>query len=211
MKVFVFILFVSISLLVHRVTNNEVTSTIIKYIFLDLSLGHKYYDLMLGSSTIKRLNKNKYLACGIWLNRGIGNSTISNLNNYIEMTYLEIKPSKILLYAGENDISRGASVDETIDSYRKLIQILFDTYPDSEIHTIAIKPSPNRHEYWKEFIIFNDAVEKISNKVDRLYFHQLPKGQPEYSAASFISDGVHLTNEGYYTFTSGFNKTCKIK
>lgn len=211
MKTYLFLIFVSISVFGYKVINNEVTSTTIKYILLDISLEDKHYDLMLGSSTIKRLNKNKYLVCGTWLNRGIGSSTISNLNTYIEMTNLEITPAKILLYAGENDISRGMGVGEAIDSYKKLIQKLLDKYPGSDIHAVAIKPSPNRREHWEDFAAFNNAVDLYAGKLNGLYFHRQSKGQPDYSPASFIGDGIHLSNVGYNTFTSGFNKTCKIK
>ncbi len=210
-KIFAILLLVSIALLVYRAINSEVSSTTIRYLFLDIFIEHKKYDLLLGSSTIKRLNQDKYLACGVWLNRGIGNSTVSNLNNYIRMTYLSIEPSRILLYAGENDISRGMSVDKTIDSYKKLVQNLIYRYPDSDIHIISIKPSPKRHGNWKEFNALNDLLEVFSGELKRVYFHSYKKWQKEYSQSSFVDDGIHLTDEGYYTFTLGFNKTCKIK
>lgn len=199
------------SLLGYRVISSEVKLTTLKYVLEDLILRHKSYDLMLGSSTVKRLNASVFLECGNWLNRGIGSSTIPDLNAYLQMSYLEIEPSIILLYAGENDISRGFDTEETIVLYKSLIKNLLDKYPNSDIHAIAIKPSPSRVRYLKDFILFNDDVEIFADKLDKFYFHRQPEGQRGYSQISFSIDGVHLSNQGYKTFTSGFNNECRVK
>ena len=82
--------------------NSEALSTKLKYMLEDVTTKHGSKNLMLGSSTIKKIDQKQYLECGTWLNRGIGNSYISNLSNYLKISPLSISPPKILLYAGEN-------------------------------------------------------------------------------------------------------------
>lgn len=210
-KIVAILLSVCIGLFVYRVTKSEVLLTTTNYVFLDRFLAHENYDLLLGSSTIRRLDPDKYLACGTWLNRGIGNSTIPDLAHYINMSSLSIKPSNIILYAGENDLNRGVSIEKTISSFKQLVKNLMARYPNSGIHIIAIKPSPNRRNRWGEFNAFNDVLDSFSRKLIRVHFHSFKKWKKQYNLSSFVGDGVHLTDEGYFTFTLGFNATCKTK
>lgn len=189
--------------------NSEALSTKLKYMLEDVTTKHGSKNLMLGSSSIKKLDQNKHLACGRWLNRGIGNSSISNLSNYITISPLSINPSKILLYAGENDISNGMNTSEATSAYKMLIANLTNKYPDSDVHVIAVKPSPTRQAYWSEFSDFNDKLEAELEGRKYLFFHSHPKGDTGYDSSSFSFDGIHLTEQGYEVFTSGFNKTCK--
>ena len=191
------------------VLNDEVLSSQFKYILEDATTEHGSKNLMLGSSTIKKLNQKKYLKCGTWLNRGIGNSTIANLRTYLKISPLSISPSQILLYAGENDIDRGLSVRETTTIYHKLISTLRLKYPDSSIRILAIKPSPKRHQHWNKFAALNDTLEANAKDMENVTFHTNPKGETGFDISSFIDDGIHLTEEGYFTLTAGLGETCK--
>jgi|GEM_PF-3046292 len=201
--------FVISSYLLHRAAHNEVLWTIIKYIYEDTLIEYESYDLLLGSSTIKRLNAKRYLNCGTWLNRGIGNSTTSNVIDYIEFTSLMIKPSRILIYSGENDISKGMGVNEVTKIYRKLITILIAKYPDAEIHSFGIKLSPKRREHWEAFSIFNNEIDSFSSSVNNMYYHSHELSVLGYKDVYFIEDGIHLSNQGYDAFIKGFNEKCK--
>ena len=207
--VFIVILLINFVWLFILPINSEALSTKLKYIFEDVNTKHGSKNLMLGSSSIKKIDQDNHLACGRWLNRGIGNSSISNLSNYIKITPLSIKPSKILLYAGENDISNGISISEATSAYKKLIATLTEKYPESDIHVIAIKPSPARQAYWDKFSDFNDRLEVDLEDRKHLFFHSHHKGDKGYNSSSFSLDGIHLTEQGYEVFTSGLNKTCK--
>lgn len=210
-SVAILLLFTVFAIFFYKVKNNEVISTTLLYVYQDFFVeADKPNNLMLGSSTIRKIDSKKFLACGPWLNRGIGNSTLSVLENYLSITPLAIIPAKILLYAGENDISRGDSIESTIHSYKELIQSLLVEYPGSDVHIIAIKPSPKRRKYWESFGIVNSALDVFSTESNNVYFHSYSNQEEGYGLSSFASDGVHLSEEGYSVFTTGFNKGCKV-
>jgi hypothetical protein len=193
----------------QSVINNEIRFQMLTYLIDDIVVEKSIHELMLGSSSIKRLDHNRFLKCGHWLNRGMGNSTIADLINYISITPFSIKPQKILMYAGENDISRGIDATEVVKIYKILIHKLLVKYPESEIHIIAIKPSPKRQAYWSDFSIVNIDLENYLREISRAYFHPHPIGEDGFSSKSFLADGIHLTDQGYIVFTSGTNKTCQ--
>ena len=194
---------------INFVMKDLVRSTQIEYFLSDLTTEHGSKNLMLGSSSIRNLNQNIFLQCGSWLNRGIGNSTVSDLSTYLKFSPLSINPPHILLYAGENDISKGMSTSETVNTYKDLIAYLVKEYPNSNIHIVAIKPSPARRSFWTAFTAVNDKLEDLSKELNSVYFHSHPEGNSGFGNASFVADGIHLADEGYIMFTSGINKACQ--
>lgn len=143
--------FVVASLVCMWIYRREVARTTIRHIAEDGFFSQRQNNLMLGSSSIRRLYSDRYLACGTWLNRGIGAALIASIERYLRISPLTISPANILLYAGENDISEGGRVESIVDSYTQLIGHLRDNYPQSNLHVIAIKPSPSRVGDWSAF------------------------------------------------------------
>lgn len=189
------------------VVRDPVSFRTVKYVYQDIFQAHEHTDLTLGSSTVEMLNTSAYLNCGDWLNRGISNSRISDVRNYLALTFLPIKPSRVLLYAGENDLSVGLSVTDTFAAYRALVEGLLARYPDSEIHVFALKLSPARRSYWGEFEELNQALQAFSRESGRVYFHSHHLNGD--GAPGFLNDGIHLTDAGYRRFTLEFNRICR--
>ena len=166
-------------------------------------------NLMLGSSSIRKLDASLLADCGSWLNIGIGNSSIADLIRYLRLSPLEINPARILLYAGENDIARGMSVPESYAEYLALLDLLTSRFPNSDVHILSIKPSPRRAAHWDKFDALNTrlrqhAASSVSNgngksksksksSNEKVFFHpfQAPAHMPLKSL--FTQDGVHLT------------------
>jgi len=207
----VFIIILSIGLYLYRLNRSEVLETTLSYIIEDFFIDHADKNLMLGSSSIKRLDHLKYLSCGSWVNRGIGNSVIEDLSRYVDFTPLSIKPKIILLYAGENDISRGINTETTINAMKALIDTLIEKFPESSIHIIAIKPSPKRELFWKDFHVVNGNVKKYVQSLNSVFFHSHFKQDNKNKSLNFVADGVHLSDNGYRVFTKGVKEACEIK
>ena len=189
------------------VVRDPVSFRTVQYVYQDLFQAHEHTDLMLGSSTVQRLNTSAYLDCGDWLNRGIGNSRVPDVRRYLALTFLPIKPSRVLLYAGENDLSAGLSVGDTLTAYRELVEGLLQSYPDSDIHIFALKLSPARRAHWSKFQELNRALQALSQESDRVSFHSHHLNGD--GAPGFLNDGIHLTDAGYRRFTLEFNRTCR--
>lgn len=188
--------------------NNEVLRTTMQYLLEDTTTKHGNKNLMLGSSSIKKLGSKNILHCGPWLNRGIGGSKISSLNSYLKWSRLVIDPSVVLVYAGENDISDGISRDEVFEQYTSLINQLREKFQDSAIHVIGIKLSPARHSNWDDYRAVNSRMREYATELKGVFFHSTPGQDPDFVQTGFLDDGIHLTEQGYHLFTSGFNKAC---
>lgn len=189
-----------------KIARDEVLSTTIKHYLNDLTTHHGDINLMLGSSSIAGLSAEKYLGCGKWLNRGIGNSTITDLINYLSFSKPEINPLHTLIYAGENDLSRGISVNTTIANYQQLIELLRSNYSNSRLYLMAIKPSPRRSQHWSLFEQINSKLQQIAEQHEKVYYVSLLW---QNSTEEFSKDGIHLTEKGYKIFTAGVNEICQ--
>jgi len=189
--------------------NHEALITQLKYAYDDAWAKPTSQNLLLGSSSIKRLNAKKFLQCGDWINRGIGAATIPMLINYLKYSPLSISPKHILFYAGENDIAKGNSVKQTFTNYKELLNIALRHFPSSEIHIIAIKPSPSRSKAWLSFEAVNEELWQFAQIRPKVHLHA-PRWQSakHLGSSAFLSDGVHLSETGYKIFTREVNQTC---
>jgi lysophospholipase L1-like esterase len=76
------------------------------------------------------------------IRRGFGGSHLPDSTAFADRIIIPHKPAKIVLYAGENDIARGDSPEETFDAYKKFITKIHTALPHTPIYYIAIKPAP---------------------------------------------------------------------
>ena len=98
------------------------------------------------------------------------------------------------------------------ENYKDFIQRLLKKFPASEIHIIAIKPSPANQSSLEEFITVNSLLQDYSSGMKRVNFHPGPGSDSNsgqgFDESSFKDDGIHLTEQGYQLFLSGVNKAC---
>ena len=182
------------------------------YILEDFQTGKTQNNLLLGSSSIERLNSATHLNCGPWTNRGIGGSVIGDINRYIRFSPSMNKPSMILLYTGENDLANGMKEETVINNYINLLHNIRIKYPESTIHVLSIKPSPVRAEHFSSFIQTNNEINALSMKNDNIFFYlnNINSASDINGNYHFLSDRIHLTSHGYKEFTREFNLACKI-
>ena len=202
------IIFLSMILVVCTIElSKNVDRQIWRYVISDFFNSDKNVNLLIGSSTIMR-TKNSYLHCGKWLNRGIGGSKVDNLKKYLFFTPLNIKPEKIVVYAGENDVAFGVNTSDVVEGICGLITNLIDKFENVDIYLIALKFSPSRKRHWKKFNEVNGMLKNIYKKDDNVNF--LWAGElNRLNTAYFVSDGVHLNEYGYEVFYYRINALCK--
>lgn len=207
------VLFALVGLGGYYLLHNEVPARTLRYVIDDSLLNSTRHDLLLGSSSIQHLDSQRWLDCGDWLNRGIGNSTIPDLVRYLALSPLSIRAEKILIYAGENDLSRGQNVAEVFVHYKDLLKALNQRFEGAQLHLLALKPAPARKQYWSKFFQLNKHLQRLAATQSRVFFYTyLAPGQTSgYAPESFLSDGIHLTEHGYEVFTKEFNRSCKLQ
>lgn len=143
------------------------------------------------------------------IGRGFGGSTLIELIHYAPRVILRYKPSAVVLYCGENDMTLDYSVaEDVLYSFRELDSLLKDSLPGVPVYFISIKPCPYSYGYWPKIEEANRQVKEyiMADKTGRLHFidvtavHFMPDGKLD--ASIFARDGIHINTEGYKRWTS---------
>lgn len=158
--------------------------------------------LFIGSSSIRgwRTLADDFPGHSV-INRGFGGSTIADSNEFVDRIVLPYRPSKVALYAGDNDINGGMSPEAAFDDFRTFVSLIHDELPETEILFISIKPSPARWQQQERFTIANRLVEEYAATDDRITYVDIvtpmldEDGQPRPEL--YQGDKLHLTREGY--------------
>lgn len=135
------------------------------------------------------------------LNLGFGGSTLEACDYYFERLVPPVHPRSLLVYAGDNDLGDGRSVEQVFAWYRLLVYKVARSLGGIPFGFVSIKPSPSRFAIIDRIRRFNDLVRgEIESRptayyVD-MYSHMLDEsGKP--NAGFFLEDGLHLNREGY--------------
>ncbi|MFM8359244.1 MAG: GDSL-type esterase/lipase family protein [Verrucomicrobiota bacterium] len=135
------------------------------------------------------------------INRGFGGSTLPDVNEYFDRLVAALKPRAVVLYAGDNDLAGGRTVDQVEGDFREFARRMAESLPEARAAFVAIKPSPAR-EAWL-------AAQREANRRIREWIGGHPRwgyvdvftpmldsrGRPE--PLYFGRDRLHLNANGY--------------
>ena len=155
--------------------------------------------LFVGSSSIRMWPTSAAFPDKVVMNRGFGGAEFPDIFYYYERVIAKYAPAKILLYVGDNDVSRGKSADAVFADYLKLVEWIQRDLPDTELHFISVKPSPARWQYWPVMVEVNRRVAAHAADDPKLGYVDLASsllvdGEP---GPYYIFDGIHLNAAGY--------------
>jgi len=135
------------------------------------------------------------------LNLGFGGSTLEACDYFFARLVMPVRPRSLLLYAGDNDLGDGRSVEEVLGFFVSLaekVALLPEAVP---FGFVSVKPSPARHAILESIRHFNGVVRSEMESRGRGYFVDVfsamvdLEGRPR--AEFFSGDGLHLNREGY--------------
>jgi len=135
------------------------------------------------------------------IRRGFGGSHLPDSTAFADRIIIPHKPAKIVLYAGENDIARGDSPEETFDAYKKFITKIHTALPHTPIYYIAIKPAPIRWHLSPQERQANDLIRRYCAHHKNLKFINIwpatlnKDAQPDPDL--YKPDQLHLNDAGY--------------
>ncbi|MDB5118960.1 MAG: hypothetical protein JWN56_178 [Sphingobacteriales bacterium] len=159
--------------------------------------------LFIGSSSIRKWTdlEDRFPDKKI-IKRGVGGSEIWQLNQYYTKSILlPYKPSKIFLYAGENDIASGRTALQVYDEFRKFWSLVKMKLPKAQVYYLSIKPSPSRAKYHEEFAKANNLIRTFLKDKSRGHFIDMGKSIVNADGSAdlslYESDHLHLNNKGY--------------
>jgi lysophospholipase L1-like esterase len=165
----------------------------------------KYSVVFLGNSLTELFSLDQYFVDSAYLNAGIvGDFTEGLLQRVDEITAL--KPKKIFIEIGINDIIEQVPVDEIGSNYEELVRRIKIQSPQSEIYIQSNLPVVIRHpglfagtaEVNKKVVELNGRLRQLAWRQD-VHFVDLHacfrrSGNVE---DLLIPDGIHLTHKAY--------------
>ena len=140
------------------------------------------------------------------VNLGFGGSTFAWCIHYFDEIFEEVNPSKIVLYAGENDLNQGRTPQEVLADCHELVGMIKAKYPDVALALISLKPSVEREQMIPLIIETNLLLSKyIISDLNAQYinvFSHMISSDNRPIPELYLSDGLHLNKEGYTIWSS---------
>ena len=134
-------------------------------------------------------------------NRGIAGEMTEGLLARLS-TITEMKPSRLFLMTGVNDLIYTGSA-EVLENYQKILDQIKSQSPHTEVFVQSLLPvnsTVRSTNISNEAILeVNKGIEKlaIERQMTYLNLHQLLVDENGLLASKFTFDGVHITGEAY--------------
>ncbi len=162
--------------------------------------------VFIGSSSIARWENlaQSFPGLGV-VNRGFGGSEMADSARYAMRVVVPHAPRMVVLYTGENDLNRGLTPDQVSADFARFYDIVHKAVPAARIVVIGLKPSLLR---WKLRDAMHQTNRLIRTRCESnagcVYVDPWPSmigkdGTPRPEL--FVSDGLHMTPEGYKAWT----------
>lgn len=140
------------------------------------------------------------------VNLGFGGSTLEACDYFFERLVPRVNPRSLLVYAGDNDLGDGASVQQVFGSFQSLADKVKQSLGEIAFGFVSIKPSPARFGIVEQIRELNEMVRRdIQSRAAGYYVDVFPvmvngNGEPRHEL--FAEDGLHLNREGYRLWSS---------
>ena len=147
------------------------------------------------------------------INRAFGGAHLEDVIFYAAQTIAPYQAQTIVVYAGDNDIAAGKSVERVFNDWQTLVALIRQSAPQSHIVFVSIKPSPSRREFWSKFQQMNALVKAQTVKDKRLIFvdiwNEMLTANGEPREELYLGDRLHMKPEGYAIWRAALAKYLK--
>ncbi len=174
--------------------------------------------LFTGSSLMEQFPVNELLMTRgmrqVVYNRGIGGFTTEDMLRNMEEMVFALKPRKIFINIGTNDIgSQGYRLEKLMENYGKIITQIRERLPEAEIYMMAYYPVNETDKLpegeWAKTMfltrtnenisIANKAVEEMAGRMG-CHFINVNQGLTDEAGKlkkEFTVEGIHMYANGY--------------
>lgn len=140
------------------------------------------------------------LACERVVNAGFGGSTLDACCHFFERIVPPLRPSALVVYAGENDLGDGQSADDVVASFSLLAAQVDRRCGMIPFGFISIKPSPARAAILDRVRTANARLRDLIEHRPAGYYVDVFTPMLHEGASRpelFYADGLHLNRAGY--------------
>lgn len=140
------------------------------------------------------------------VNRGIGGTWLADQLFLAPKLVYPLKPHTVVVYAGENDLHAGRSVEDVVIAFEQVRDQIHSELPKARIVFLALKPSPSRTALLEKMRDSNNRIAALCAEDPLCTFVDVftpmldARGQPR--AELFIEDNLHMNAAGYRLWTS---------
>lgn len=135
------------------------------------------------------------------INLGFGGSSFSWCIYYFDRVFTRIKPSRVIIYVGDNDLAAGIPPEKVLKKFRMLTKMVRMNYPNIPMDFISIKPSPIRTHLLPEIQLTNQLIRKellAMGKASLIDVHNSMLNENGVARPElYVEDQLHLNADGY--------------
>lgn len=146
-------------------------------------------------------------------NRGIGGDTTKGVLKRLQVSVFDIKPSKIVLLIGTNDINGGETNTDIRTRYTEIVQTIRSALPNAELYCVSIIPQNNDLEKYthinvaittEKILQLNLTIAEISQTNGATFINLFPMLADENNRLikTYSDDGIHLNKAGLTVWTN---------
>ncbi len=167
----------------------------------------RHLVVFIGSSSVKRwITLQRDFPAFHTVNLGFNGEMIAGISDQINARLTKLNPSRIVIYAGENDLwgnderEHAKTTAKVCIEYRQLVKKIHHILPKTRIVGVSIKLSPRRIKLRREIVATNKCIRGIARhsyfRYADVYAAMLgARGKPNKSL--FSGDGLHMNGRGY--------------
>lgn len=139
------------------------------------------------------------------INRGISGNTTNDILKRLDSIY-PLKPKRIFLMVGVNDINAGIPQAQSLKNYHQILDGLQQALPNTELVMQSLLPTNSDWPFADSQLIptFNKALRQIAAQRQLKYLDLFPAfaNQQQQLCKTFSNDGIHLMGNGYRRWQS---------
>lgn len=155
-----------------------------------------------GSSSLRLWeNMDEYLKPHQVINLGFGGSSYFWCDYHFEEVFELLRPKKMVLYAGDNDLENGTPKDKILGFILSLLDKIRKKYGEIPISIINVKPSPIRVHLREKIENLNSELLSITKKLNQGSYINIYREMLNFDGTVrpelFLEDQLHLNLKGY--------------
>ena len=162
--------------------------------------------LFTGSSSIRFWNSlEKDMKPLKVLNRGFGGAHISHVIHHFDDIVKPYSPKAIVFFCGTNDLTALKTPEETLNDFKKFLNLVKNEFGTIKVYMIGIKPSVDRLYLDEEERVYNSSISFLAKEdpyleyinVWDLMLNEDGTRMPDL----YVEDGLHMNPKGYEIWT----------